>query len=112
MKQIASILFAFLLLWHPSTPAANSACGGETAIACARCCACCATPISDTTPFNPLVPVQSRPDANEQVTLLLPTITASLMLEQSSQPSNPPQADLSDSVGALPLFQRDCALLL
>ena len=110
MKQIASILFAFLLVWHPSTPAASGSCGGEMAMACARCCACCAS-----TPERipvPLAPVQSRPAATEQMTLLLPTFTTQLMLEQSARSSVPPQAEHSVSAGALPLFQRDCALLL
>jgi hypothetical protein len=112
VNQVASILFAFLLLWHPSTPAANNSCGGETAMACARCCACCMGAIPDSTPVNPLAPVQSRLSANEQFTLLMPTTTASLMLEQSSHTSTSPKAELSGSAGALPLFQRDCALLL
>jgi hypothetical protein len=113
VKQIASILFAFLLLWHPSTPAAanGSCCGGELAMAAARCCACCAsTPQSF--PVSPLTPVQSRPSAPEQITLLLPTFTTQLMLEQSAQSSTLPKAEFSYSAGALPLFQRDCALLL
>lgn len=111
MKTVVSILFAFLLLWHPSTSATNGSCGGDLAFTCARCC-CCATTPSDSAPANPLVPVQSRLEANEQLTLLLPTITASLLLEQSAQTSVPPQTELPDSVGTLPLFQRDCALLL
>ena len=59
-----------------------------------------------------MAPVPSRP-ANEQLTLLLPTITTSLLLEQSAQSSNLSSlAELPDSAGALPLFRRDCALLL
>jgi hypothetical protein len=44
--------------------------------------------------------------------LLLPTMTPSLQLEQSAQTSTSPQAEISFSAGAFPLFQRDCALLL
>jgi hypothetical protein len=111
LKTVASILFAFLLLWHPSTAATSGNCGGDLALACARCC-CCTTAPAESNSTNPLAPVPSRPAAPEQLTLLLPTITSSLLLEQSSQTSNPSQAELSNSAGALPLFQRDCALLL
>jgi hypothetical protein len=47
------------------------------------------------------------------LTLLLPTITASVMLEQSAaQSSSLSPAEISYSAGAVPLFQRNCALLL
>jgi hypothetical protein len=82
------------------------------AFTCVGCCACCVQQSNSNLP-NPAAPVPSRPAANEQLTLLLPTITASLLLEQSSQTSNPSSsAEPFDSAGALPLFQRDCALLL
>ena len=80
-------------------------------MAAARCCACCAS-MPESLPAIPLAPVQSRPSATEQMTLLLPTFTTQLMLEQSARISVPPQAEFSYSAGALPLFQRDCALLL
>jgi len=111
VKSVASILFAFLLLWHPATIAGVRAnCGGDVAITCGGCCCCRPAPASDTS--TPMAPVQSRP-TTEQLTLLLPTITASLLLEQSAETSKSPSlAEHSDSAGALPLFRRDCALLL
>jgi hypothetical protein len=61
----------------------------------------------------PVAPVQTRTATTEQLTLLLPTITASLLLEQSAETSKrPSSAEFSYSAGAVPLFQRDCALLL
>ena len=109
MKAVASILFAFLLLWHPSTSEAGGACGGDMTITCASCC-CAARDAS--VPSIPLGPVQSRSAETEQLTLLLPTVSASFSLEQSAQVLIPPQAELCYSVAAVPLFRRDCALLL
>jgi hypothetical protein len=110
LKAAASILFAFLLLWHPATTAnAAGTFRGGVAITCAGCC-CCPAPASESS--NPLAPVPSRP-ATEQLTLLLPTITASVLLEQLAQSSHISSlAEFSYSAGALPLFRRDCALLL
>lgn len=100
------------MLWHPATPAGTGgACGGDFAITCGGCCCCVAPSTSD--PVPPVAPVPSRSAANEQLTLLLPTITTSLLLEQSAESSKiPPLAEFSYSAGALQLFQRDCALLL
>jgi hypothetical protein len=110
VKAAVTILFAFLLLWHPATPVAGGACGGDMAFTCAGCC-CCPAPVSDSS--IPVAPVQSRTATTEQVTLLLPTITARLLLEQSAETSKiSSSAEFSYSAGALPLFQRDCALLL
>jgi hypothetical protein len=68
---------------------------------------------SNSDPVTPVAPVPSRPAANEQLTLHLPTITTRLLLEQSAESSKvPSSAEFSYSAGALPLFQRDCALLL
>jgi hypothetical protein len=70
VKSVASILFAFLLLWHPSKPAAKGTCGGEMAMACAGCGGSCAS--APEFILFPLAPVQSRPAWNEQTTLLAP----------------------------------------
>jgi hypothetical protein len=80
------------------------------AITCGGCC-CCPAPVTDSS--IPVAPVQSRTATPEQLTLLLPTITTSLLLDQSAETSKlPSSAEFSYSAGALPLFQRDCALLL
>jgi hypothetical protein len=108
VKAAVSILFAFLLLWLPSEQAAGAR-GGAAAVECGGCCCC---PRDASLPTSPLAPVPSRPAATEQLTLLLPTFSASLQLEQSANSSIVPQAEISCSAGAIPLFQRDCALLL
>jgi hypothetical protein len=109
VKAVASILFAFLLLWHPTTSDAGGACGSDLTIACATCC--CA-PRGASIPSVPLAPVQSRAAATEQLTLLAPTFNTSLQAEQAAKLPTIPPAEFSCSAGAVPLFQRDCALLL
>jgi len=113
VKAAAFILFSFLMLWQPAAPAGTGGCcARDMAIVFDSCCACCVAP-SNSNPTTPVAPVQSRPATTEQLTLLLPTITASLLLEQSAETSKlPSSAEFSYSAGALPLFQRDCALLL
>lgn len=48
----------------------------------------------------------------EGVTLLLPTVAGEILLERSSSNLSLPEAESSCSAGVVPLFRRDCALLI
>jgi hypothetical protein len=109
VKAIAAILFAFFLVWQPlrATPANANCCG----VAVVACVSCCCAPKSPEAP-KPAAPVPTRPATQESVTLLLPTVAGEILLERSSPNFSFPDAEPSFSAGAVPLFQRDCALLI
>jgi hypothetical protein len=109
MKAVAAILFAFFVVWQPlrATPANANCCG----VAVVACVSCCCAPQNSEAP-KPVAPVPIRPATQESVTLLLPTVAGEILLERSSPDFTFPDAESSISAGAIPLFQRDCALLI
>jgi hypothetical protein len=109
MKAVAAIVFAFFMVWQPlsATPAKANCCGGPV-LASVSCC--CARPIPDAP--KPSAPVPTRQAMQEGVTLLLPTVAGEILLERSSSNFVLSEAESSISAGALPLFRRDCALLI
>jgi len=109
VKAVAAILFSFFLVWQPlsATPAKAKCCG----VAAVNCASCCCAPANPEAP-KPSAPVPTRPMTQEGVTLLLPTVAGEILLERSSSNFPPPLAESSFSAGALPLFRRDCALLI
>jgi hypothetical protein len=112
LKTVGAILFAFFVVWQPLTasPAKAAGCCGNPALACAVCPCEAKAPVSESP--KPAAPIPSRTVSQEPVTLLLPTVSGEILLEKSSSPSVIPQAALSCAAGAVPLFRRDCALLI
>ena len=109
MKAVAAIIFAFFMVWQPltATPVKASGGCGPRELNCVSCCCAARTPAES----KPVAPVQSRPVAPEQIQLFLPTVSA-VILEQESLPSNDCEAAPSQAAGAIPLFRRDCAILI
>jgi hypothetical protein len=110
VKAVAAILLTFFMVWQPlsATPAKASCCGG-TVLLSASCC--CAKVIPDAP--KPSAPVPTRPATTQESVLpLLPTVAGEILLDRAPSNSSIPKAERSVSAGALPLFQRDCALLI
>jgi hypothetical protein len=115
VKQLTAILFSMLLVWMQIAPASvpvSPVCVKPAMDNCADCCdrmACCATkPTSNPQP-SPAVPTQ--PNAQNQISLLAPSVVAWIL------PKNPTSSKFSVSASPLltmaaPLYERNCALLL
>jgi hypothetical protein len=115
VKQLTAIMFSMLLVWMQIAPASVSAspvCVKPVMGNCADCCdrmACCATkPVANPQP-SPAVPTQ--PNAQNQISLLVPSVVAWIL------PENSTSSKFSASASSLltmapPLYERNCALLL
>lgn len=109
MKALAAIIFAFFMVWQPLTakPAKATNSCGALELNCVSCC-CAARPPAEP---KPVAPVQSRSGGPEQMTLLLPTISK-VVLDEKILPPIVFDAACLDAAGAIPLFRRDCAILI
>jgi hypothetical protein len=108
LKTVAAILFAFFMVWQPVTAKPEKAkCCAMPEINCAACPCVQPAPVEP----KPIAPVQSRSAAPEQITLLLPTVSG-IVLEREVLPSVDSLAASSKAAGAIPLFRRDCAILI
>src|ERR1700742_4732466 len=100
-----------MLVWTQVTVAQTSspACG-QTVAACAKCCSHCKCCASHPTSPSPAVPAHS-PAQNQ---LLLLAIILPVWNNLLPQPAEPFPARTVDqpSVIAVPIFQRDCAILI
>jgi hypothetical protein len=107
LKTVAIILFAFFMVWQPVTakPEKAKCCGPNVTAP-----ACCCVQRAPAEP-KPVAPVPSRAATSEQITLLLPTISK-VILDQQSLPSVDSTAASSQAAGVIPLFRRDCAILI
>ena len=109
MKTVAAILFAFFMVWQPASARPEKAkCCGVPEVTCAACCCVQRAPVSEP---RPVAPVQSRSAAPEQITLFLPTVSA-VVLEETVPLSHLSDAASLQAAGAIPLFRRDCAILI
>jgi hypothetical protein len=109
VKTLAAIIFAFFMVWQPLTakPAkATNACGALE-LNCVSCCCAARPPVEP----KPVTPVQTRSATLEQMTLLLPTVSKVVLDEKTVSPIVFEAACL-DAAGAIPLFRRDCAILI
>jgi hypothetical protein len=113
VKTFAAILFAWLLVWSGGiAPAASAAsdCGDKVAMTCAGCC-CCPREVS--APENPLAPVPARPaNPAQSMLLLLPTLANDVVLDRAEILSSDLMPERRASAEAIPLFRRDCVLLI
>src|SRR5947207_1788943 len=97
------------MVWQPATATtAKKNCCGAQALTCAGCCCVEKTAAEP----KPLAPLPTRVVSQEPITLILPTVSESLLLDRSSSTASLAEAEFSISTGALPLFRRDCALLI
>jgi hypothetical protein len=108
VKALAAIIFSFFMVWQPLTakPVSGKCCGVPE-INCASCC-CMARPSAEP---KPVAPVQTRSAMLEQITWLLPTVSA-VVLEEKTSSSIDSEAAASKAAGVIPLFRRDCAILI
>jgi hypothetical protein len=114
VKAFAAILFAWMLVWSEgAAPSPQMKCADDQpSMSCAGCC-CCAREASTPSTQTPLAPVPSRPaNAAQFALLLLPTIRGEIILDRAAQIFPASKPEVFASGGAVPLFQRDCAILI
>jgi hypothetical protein len=110
LKALAAILFAFFVVWQPATakPEKVKCCGIPQVTCVSACCCVQRAPVSEP---RPVAPLQTRSIATEQINLQLPTVSAVVLEETNSAPF-PSHPAFRKAAGAIPLFRRDCAILI
>ena len=114
LSALLSLLLCTALAWQDAALAA----GGQASFFCCPCCnldrANCATPACCAKPSESRVPVTPAPlpanSGNEFHALVSSTFP--LLKLPSSDPNESAFAPFPVTAGALPIFQRDCSLLI
>jgi hypothetical protein len=115
VKQLTAILFSVILMWMQVASApvpASPACVNPAMGSCTACCdrmACCATKTTSNSHPSPAVPTQSK--AQNQISLLAPSVVAWTLPENSTVSKSSASA-LPLLTMTAPLYERNCALLL
>jgi hypothetical protein len=111
VKSLTAILFAVLLVLGQFAPASASPACAKPAMNCGGACGmdcCAAKPASNPQPA-PAIPAQSG--AQNQISLLAPSIVTLTLPENPSNPFSSMSASPLLAMAA-PLYARNCSLLL
>jgi hypothetical protein len=111
MKRAAAIILSLTLLWLQVLATAQTLSSSVAAAACGCCSGkkiCCC--VEESAPISVPTPVATAPTASIDFTAVIPKLVAWLLPEPA--PAIVSSSDNSASTLAVPLFQRDCALLI
>jgi hypothetical protein len=114
MKRLLAALSCMLLLGQMFAAESSLTCAAPTARACACCCRnmkmkCCAT---ESGSRSQLPAIPARASAQNQLPILALTAWAFTSTQLESLQHNLSSTDLSSAASAVPIFQRDCAILI
>ena len=114
MKKFILILFSLWVAWTQTPQMSRCDTGAAAAHACKCCTGCdgacgCVSPGDQQQSPLPL----AAPSTSLQTELLFPAAPASMLALPFADPAeNPLRPPAADVCSAVPLFRRDCALLL